>query len=357
MSLARTPYDGSATPFTIGLKPLDLAEWLEIDALYQPYLAEKRRLFAERPDDVFAQEAGTEDAQREVLDLVRAHLEAHAPHLPRLDARPGEAPLKTASLMVQEDLVLMRRGEDGWRLAAASLCFPSSWSLAEKFGRPLQDIHVPVPGFGPGTRNETVIGRIFDNLAVDRPVERANWSLQDNPALYHPLSNLERGARAGDRPLRFGPGDPAAADDLVATTRKVLEAGLPLFGICFGNQILGRAFGLDTYKLKFGHRGINVPVQNIVTGKIDITSQNHGFAIEAPAGESFDTDFGRARVTHVCLNDQTVEGVALENGRAFSVQYHPESAAGPRDANPLFDQFIAMMDDTAAAGTAAGVEK
>ena len=157
--------------------------------------------------------------------------------------------------------------------------------------------------------------------------------------------------------LSNGPGDPAAADDLVATTRKVLEAGLPLFGICFGNQILGRAFGLDTYKLKFGHRGINVPVQNIVTGKIDITSQNHGFAIEAPAGESFDTDFGRARVTHVCLNDQTVEGVALENGRAFSVQYHPESAAGPRDANPLFDQFIAMMDDTAAAGTAAGVEK
>nr|WP_241228351.1 glutamine-hydrolyzing carbamoyl-phosphate synthase small subunit [Corynebacterium hylobatis] len=151
--------------------------------------------------------------------------------------------------------------------------------------------------------------------------------------------------------LSNGPGDPAAADDIVATTRKVIEAGIPLFGICFGNQILGRALGLDTYKLKFGHRGINVPVKNIVTGKIDITSQNHGFALEAPAGESFDTDFGPARVTHICLNDQTVEGVALSNGRAFSVQYHPESAAGPRDANPLFDQFIGLMGGTA------GVEK
>ncbi|MCS5479572.1 glutamine-hydrolyzing carbamoyl-phosphate synthase small subunit [Corynebacterium sp. YIM 101645] len=151
--------------------------------------------------------------------------------------------------------------------------------------------------------------------------------------------------------LSNGPGDPAAADDIVATTRKIIEAGIPLFGICFGNQILGRALGLDTYKLKFGHRGINVPVQNIVTGKIDITSQNHGFALEAPAGESFDTDFGPARVTHVCLNDQTVEGVALANGRAFSVQYHPESAAGPRDANPLFDQFTGLMGGTA------GVEK
>ena len=152
--------------------------------------------------------------------------------------------------------------------------------------------------------------------------------------------------------LSNGPGDPATADEMVEITRRVIEAGIPLFGICFGNQILGRALGLDTYKLKFGHRGINVPVINKVTGKIDITSQNHGFALRAPEGESFDTDFGPARVTHRCLNDDTVEGVALDNGKAFSVQYHPESAAGPHDANPLFDQFISLMDEYRAANAA-----
>ena len=126
------------------------------------------------------------------------------------------------------------------------------------------------------------------------------------------------------------------------------SAGVPLFGICFGNQILGRALGLDTYKMKFGHRGVNVPVKNHLTGKIDITSQNHGFALRAPEGVgpggTFDTDFGTAVVTHTCLNDDCVEGVALDNGLAFSVQYHPEAAAGPHDANPLFDQFIELME-------------
>jgi len=232
--LAHTPYDGSATPFTIGLKPLDLTEWLEIDALHMPYLAEKRRLFAERPADVFAEEADTREAQREVLDLIRGWLEEHAPALPRPDGAADAPPLKTASLMVQEDLVLMRRGEDGWRLAAASLCFPSSWSLAEKFGRPLRDIHIPVPGFGPGTRNDIVIGRIFDNLAVDRPVERANWSLQNNPALYHPLSDLERDTRAAARPSRFGSDDPVAAAFIRVerqTLRRLPRSGDILFTI------------------------------------------------------------------------------------------------------------------------------
>lgn len=153
-----------------------------------------------------------------------------------------------------------------------------------------------------------------------------------------------------------GPGDPATADEMVAVTRDILAAKLPLFGICFGNQILGRALGLKTYKMKFGHRGINVPVKNHVTGKIDITSQNHGFALEGGAGQEFETDFGTGVVTHTCLNDGTVEGVALKNGMAYSVQYHPESAAGPHDANPLFDQFIELMDATSTnrtAGTAA----
>ena len=148
-----------------------------------------------------------------------------------------------------------------------------------------------------------------------------------------------------------GPGDPATADEMVAITRQIIEDKVPLFGICFGNQILGRALGLDTYKMTFGHRGINVPVVNTVTGKIDITSQNHGFALSAPAARTteggdgtFDTDFGPARVTHVNLNDQSVEGVALDSGMAYSVQYHPESAAGPHDSNPLFDQFTELMD-------------
>ncbi|WIM68914.1 glutamine-hydrolyzing carbamoyl-phosphate synthase small subunit [Corynebacterium breve] len=141
-----------------------------------------------------------------------------------------------------------------------------------------------------------------------------------------------------------GPGDPATADAMVEITKQIIRVGVPLFGICFGNQILGRALGMNTYKLKFGHRGINVPVKNHLTGKIDITSQNHGFALEGKPGETFDTEFGPAVVTHTCLNDDVVEGVALESGRAYSVQYHPESAAGPHDANPLFDQFIALMD-------------
>ena len=144
-----------------------------------------------------------------------------------------------------------------------------------------------------------------------------------------------------------GPGDPATADEMVHITRQVIEAGVPLFGICFGNQILGRALGLETYKMKFGHRGVNVPVKNHVTGRIDITSQNHGFALQAPEGVgpggTFDTEFGPAVLTHTCLNDGVVEGVALESGMAYSVQYHPESAAGPHDANPLFDQFTDIM--------------
>jgi carbamoyl-phosphate synthase small subunit len=140
-----------------------------------------------------------------------------------------------------------------------------------------------------------------------------------------------------------GPGDPATADAMVQIARDVIAADLPLFGICLGNQILGRALGKDTYKMKFGHRGINVPVLNHLTGKIDITSQNHGFALEGTPGEKFDTDFGPATVTHSCLNDDCVEGVALDNGMAFSVQYHPESAAGPNDANPLFDHFVDLM--------------
>ncbi len=146
--------------------------------------------------------------------------------------------------------------------------------------------------------------------------------------------------------LSNGPGDPATADRLVAVTREVLGAGIPLFGICFGNQILGRALGRGTYKMTFGHRGINIPVMDHVTGRVAITAQNHGFALEGEAGEEFDSPYGRAMVSHTCANDGVVEGIKLLNGQAFSVQYHPEAAAGPRDAEYLFDQFVDVMAGT-----------
>ena len=143
--------------------------------------------------------------------------------------------------------------------------------------------------------------------------------------------------------LSNGPGDPATADHIVDVTREVLGAGIPLFGICFGNQILGRALGLSTYKMVFGHRGINIPVMDHATGRVAVTAQNHGFALEGEAGQRFDTPFGPAVVSHTCANDGVVEGVKLADGKAFSVQYHPEAAAGPHDAEYLFDQFVDLM--------------
>ncbi|MGA5274828.1 glutamine-hydrolyzing carbamoyl-phosphate synthase small subunit [Streptomyces cellulosae] len=141
-----------------------------------------------------------------------------------------------------------------------------------------------------------------------------------------------------------GPGDPATADHAVSVMRGVLERGTPLFGICFGNQILGRALGFGTYKLKYGHRGINQPVQDRTTGKVEVTAHNHGFAVDAPLDQVSDTPFGRAEVSHVCLNDNVVEGLQLLDKPAFSVQYHPEAAAGPHDAAYLFDRFVKLME-------------
>ncbi|MEU3147336.1 MULTISPECIES: glutamine-hydrolyzing carbamoyl-phosphate synthase small subunit [unclassified Streptomyces] len=141
-----------------------------------------------------------------------------------------------------------------------------------------------------------------------------------------------------------GPGDPATADHPVSVMRSVLERGTPLFGICFGNQILGRALGFGTYKLKYGHRGINQPVQDRTTGKVEVTAHNHGFAVDAPLDKVSDTPFGRAEVSHVCLNDNVVEGLRLLDKPAFSVQYHPEAAAGPHDAAYLFDRFVSLME-------------
>ena len=138
-----------------------------------------------------------------------------------------------------------------------------------------------------------------------------------------------------------GPGDPGASDRHVELLQGVLREGLPFFGICFGNQLLGRALGFGTYKLPFGHRGINQPVVDVATGRTEITSHNHGFAVDAPIGVISESPagFGRVEVSHVNLNDNVVEGLNALDIPAFSVQYHPEAAAGPHDSNYLFDRF------------------
>jgi carbamoyl-phosphate synthase small subunit len=144
--------------------------------------------------------------------------------------------------------------------------------------------------------------------------------------------------------LANGPGDPATADAAVDTVRNLLRRAVPVFGICFGNQILGRAFGFGTYKLGYGHRGINQPVQDRATGKVEITAHNHGFAVDAPLDRVSDTEFGGVEVSHVCLNDSVVEGLRAREAKAFSVQYHPEAAAGPHDAAYLFDRFVELLE-------------
>ncbi len=148
-----------------------------------------------------------------------------------------------------------------------------------------------------------------------------------------------------------GPGDPAATTHEIEVLRAVLERGLPYFGICFGNQLFGRALGFGTYKLKYGHRGINQPVMDRTTGKVEVTAHNHGFAVDAPVEHSTPTPYGAASVSHVCLNDDVVEGLELRDDagrlKAFSVQYHPEAAAGPHDAAYLFDRFVQLMEGDA----------
>ncbi|WP_139978735.1 glutamine-hydrolyzing carbamoyl-phosphate synthase small subunit [Nocardioides litoris] len=155
-----------------------------------------------------------------------------------------------------------------------------------------------------------------------------------------------------------GPGDPAATTHQVEVLQGALAQGLPYFGICFGNQLFGRALGFGTYKLKYGHRGINQPVMDRTTGKVEVTAHNHGFAVDAPLDAPTTTPYGEASVSHVCLNDDVVEGLELRDaaGRltGFSVQYHPEAAAGPHDAAYLFDRFIDLMSGSRGLETGAG---
>ncbi|MBW9116248.1 DUF3445 domain-containing protein [Rhizobium cauense] len=187
-----TPYDGSARPFTIGLMPLDLARWIEPDDDWGRYVGEKRRLLDAHRDEIFVAEDGTEEAQQEAYDLLRAHLAERHPGLSDDATDCNTPPLLRAGLLVQDDLVIMRRKEEGWHLVAGFVAFPSSWSLQEKFGRPMQAIHADVPGFGEGTRNAALITRIFDNLQVSQPVERLNWSVNITDDLFLPVSKHRR---------------------------------------------------------------------------------------------------------------------------------------------------------------------
>ncbi len=212
--MTHTPYDGSSKPFTIGLKPLDIKEWIEIDRHLPAYLDEKQRLLSTVREKILASDQGTEVSQREILEALVAHLLSIFPDTYRLDGRTLEIipakrtvnlddttlpVLHIAASLIQEDLVLMRRGENGWRLAAASLCFPSAWNLHEKFGKPIHEIHKPVPGFAEGTRNAELIARMFDKLQPNQPVIRWNWSLYGDANLYHPVSDHGMKRRFGER--------------------------------------------------------------------------------------------------------------------------------------------------------------
>ena len=176
--------------FRIGVQPLETENWLVVSDQLQAYRAEKAKLIIAKPDEVFAAEPETLAAQVEVLERVSAFTKSklgfEIPPCP-----DDEPPLQHAARHIEDDLVLMRKGESGWRLAAGSLCFPSSWRLRDKFMHPLDVVHGTVPGFGTGTRNATIIARMFDTLGFDTPVVRANWSIYPDNNLHHPNSHSE----------------------------------------------------------------------------------------------------------------------------------------------------------------------
>ena len=148
--------------------------------------------------------------------------------------------------------------------------------------------------------------------------------------------------------LSNGPGDPGSMDYAIATAKEFLTQDKPLFGICLGHQLLALAADIPTYKMHHGHRGINHPVKNLITGKCEITSQNHGFGVSPDAIRASD----KVEITHVNLNDETIEGIKIKEKKAFSVQYHPEAAPGPHDARYLFDQFLEMLEENVKAEVA-----
>jgi hypothetical protein len=222
--------------FRIGVQPLDAGEWLVVSDQLDAYRAEKAELMAQKAGEVFAAMPETHDAQLEALARIAAFTERHLgfaiPPCPR-----GEAPLQHAARFIEDDLVLMRKTGAGWVLAAGSLCFPSSWRLTEKFGRPMDVVHGPVPAFGTGTRNASIIARMFDALAPDMPVIRSNWSIYPDNALHHPSSHGE--------PVReFDPARPIIAQGYFRSERQTLVklpvSGDILFTIRIGVEPLTR---------------------------------------------------------------------------------------------------------------------
>jgi dimethylamine monooxygenase subunit A len=214
-AIPHKPYDGSSKPFNIGVRPLDIWDWIEVDANLPAYLKEKAKHYLDDRHQVIVSEGSSVEAQSEVLAMLSEHMCERYPNIyckteSGIDILNGQfqvalddqslPPLAIAAKLVQEDLVLMSASPEGWRLVAASLCFPSAWNLLEKFGHPLHKVHGPVPGFGTGTRNASVIDRMFDNLRPEQPVMRWNWSLHEDGQLHHPISHS--GSES-----RFGSGD------------------------------------------------------------------------------------------------------------------------------------------------------
>lgn len=202
--------------------------------------------------------------------------------------------------------------------------------------------HYTAPAEGERIGKVSIVDLGIKRSTIEQMVARG-LEVQVFPAKVDAATLLASGADAVF--FSNGPGDPGAAEGQVAVLREVLKAGIPFFGICFGNQLLGRALGFDTYKLPFGHRGINQPVLDRKTGRVEVTAHNHGFAVKIDSRDAVDSPagFGKVRVSHVSLNDDCVEGLECLDIPAFSVQYHPEAAAGPHDSNYLFDRLVDLI--------------